>query len=73
MMNGLQRDGTWAGDKISGSLNNTEVRNTPFIKGYNLGFAECSTGDTGNNSIMTNMTRDIDGRYYPSNAHRVNI
>lgn len=45
-------------DSASGSTNQTEGKNTPFIKGYNLGFAECSTGNTVNNTAVTNMTGD---------------
>ena len=45
-------------DSASGSTNQTEGKNTPFIKGYNLGFAECSTGNTVND---TAVTQDSDG------------
>jgi hypothetical protein len=48
-------------DSAGGSTNQTEGKNTPFIKGYNLGFAECSTGNTVNDTAVTNMTRDTDG------------
>lgn len=48
-------------DSTSGSMNQTEGKNTPFIKGYNLGFAECSPSSAANNTAVTNMTQETDG------------
>ena len=45
-------------DSTNGSVNQTEGKNTPFTKGYNSGFAECSTGNTVND---TAVTQDSDG------------
>lgn len=45
-------------DSTNGSVNQTEGKNTPFAKGYDLGFAECSTGNTVND---TAVTQDGDG------------
>jgi hypothetical protein len=43
-------------DSATGAQNQTEM-NTPFTKGYTLGFAECSPNNAGNNTALTNMTQ----------------
>jgi hypothetical protein len=45
-------------DSKTGSGNQTEGKNTPFTKGYNLGFAECSTGNAMDDSVETGIQND---------------